>query len=72
MAFATIFKIPLLLLNAYCVHVAFTPPNPPPKKQEKVKYDANRAGDTIPMVELKGPEIQKVQRDGRFTENITE
>lgn len=53
-------KIPLILINGLGVRIALTPPNPTPKPQEREKYNANRAGDTLPMVELKGPQIQKV------------
>ena len=57
---ANFLKIPLIILNILGAHVAMTAPNPPPKQQERAKFEVNKASDTIPMVELKGPQIQKV------------
>ena len=31
-------KVPLLITSSILNHITFTPPNPPPKKEEQVKY----------------------------------
>lgn len=58
---SNLLKVPLILINVLAVHVGLTPPNAPPPPQERAKYNASGAGDTLPMVELKAPLIQKVR-----------
>lgn len=72
-------KIPLLLLNVVSAHIGLTAPNPTPQPQEMARYDANQAGDALPFVKIKAPEIQKVRlniahlhlmpSDGRLTDD---
>lgn len=61
LANSNLLKIPLILLNAVSVHVAFTSPNPPPQPDEMRKFTASGAGDAVPLMKFKGPLIQKVR-----------
>ncbi|KAI0685296.1 hypothetical protein BC835DRAFT_1310074 [Cytidiella melzeri] len=38
MHFSSVFKIPLLVVNAACMHIAYTPPNPLPTPAEMQQY----------------------------------
>ena len=66
-----VFKIPLILLNACTMYLMNTAPNPPPPPQERDRFVANSAGDTLPMVEIRAPFIQKVGAYSAFLAKLT-
>ena len=42
MSIPIIFKIPLVLLNALCIHVSCTAPAPPPPAEEQMKFEPGK------------------------------
>ncbi|KAI0683262.1 cytochrome P450 [Cytidiella melzeri] len=53
-----LYKIPLLFWSSVCVHISFTPPNPPPSHSEQKKLDP-KTSDVRPALWGMAPQIKE-------------